>query len=210
MRPRMCAPYRRAQRRPGPGSRVCRGHLRVASTENGPVRPASAGSASAESGARDECHRATSGGRPVRRAVERGGRAEATGSHPNWLVGPRSSRAGSVPSDLSGAAGLHRDGNGPGNRRPGRQRGIARRAFGHDGRCEVEREANASRSTIGGWFVPLSCPGQRSGSGRSAPGAVRFSAFATFWPDRDEHAGRTAIGFPLPELTTPGRSRRFR
>ena len=124
---------------------------------------------------RDECHRATSDGRPVRRAVGGGGTGRMRGcATPTGAASVRSSRRRIGGPGLPGAAGRRRDGNGPGNRGPGRQRGIARQAFGHDGRCEVEREANASRSTIGGWFVPLSCPGQRSGSGRSAPGAVRF------------------------------------
>ena len=118
-----------------------------------------------------DCHLGRPAGSPDGRT---GGQGRGEGSHPNWLVGPRSSRCQIVPRTCPGqrdctvTATGRVTGTGP-------KRGIARRAFGHDGRCEVEREANASRSTSGGWFVPLGCPGQRSGSGRSAPGAVRFS-----------------------------------
>jgi hypothetical protein len=49
-------------------------------------------------------------------------------------------------------------------------RATARRAFGHDGRCEqVERKANAGRSICGGSSHLRAAPGGRDGFGRSAP-----------------------------------------
>jgi hypothetical protein len=52
--------------------------------------------------------------------------------------------------------------------------GIARRAFGHDGRCEqFERKANASRSICGGSSHLRAAPGGRAGFGRAClPGAL--------------------------------------
>jgi hypothetical protein len=79
-----------------------------------------------------------SDGRPVRRVVGWVTRAASRVCHPNWRIVGRSSRRRIGAPGLPGAAARRRDGNGPGNREPGRQRGIARRAFGHDGRCEVE------------------------------------------------------------------------
>jgi 7,8-dihydropterin-6-yl-methyl-4-(beta-D-ribofuranosyl)aminobenzene 5'-phosphate synthase len=89
---------------PGPGIRVCGSHLRVVPTENGPVQLPRQWWVSA---APVHGTNATEPPRSADRFAGRSGgvvRAEASGSHPNWLVGPRSSRCQIGASDSSGAA----------------------------------------------------------------------------------------------------------
>jgi hypothetical protein len=59
----------------------------------------------------------------------------------------------------------------------GSKSGIARRAFGRDGRCEqFERKANARRSICGGSSHLRAAPGGRAGFGRAClPGRSPFS-----------------------------------
>jgi hypothetical protein len=55
--------------------------------------------------------------------------------------------------------------------------GIARRAFGHDGRCVGRAKANARRSTSGGWSQHREAPGGCAGARRPhRPGRLTFSA----------------------------------
>jgi hypothetical protein len=68
---------------------------------------------------------------------------------------PRCSRSGSSGDRGSPGRGVVQRQRMSGDRRDRAVRGTARRAFGHDGRCEqVEREANASRSICGGSSQP--------------------------------------------------------
>lgn len=73
------------------------------------------------------------------------GRMSGNGSHPNWLSGTASlscdcvARLGFGRVNGSNLGSSRRDGlptgTEPGNRQPGRKRGIARQALGPDGRC---------------------------------------------------------------------------
>ena len=68
--------------------------------------------------------------------------------------------------------------------------GIARRAFGHDGRCVGRAKANARRSTSGGSSHLREAPGGCAGASRPhRPGRLTFSAL----PGRAAMAGPATI-----------------
>ena len=183
MRPSRCAPYRRAQRRPGPGIRVCGCHLRVVSDGRRPVLPCLGRGRRQRSrctGRMPPSHL----GRPTGSPVGRAGWfwTGASGGPPQLARRAEVLTVRIGASDSSGASGAHRDGNGPGNRRPGRQRGIARHAFGHDGRCEVERRLTpAGRPSVDASSSELPRAAQRLRPQRSR-GSSPFPFRSTWRP----------------------------
>ena len=176
MRPPRCPTYRRAQRQPGPPL--------------SPVRCPRARDGERLRSTRRKRTRCTGrlppilvrGSSPVRRWARRSSRAlgkrAATGfghvalPERRVLTSGPASRSGFVRLGVTDSfvTGTER-----GNPQPGRQRGIARHALGHDGRCRSKlRLTPRDRPVVDGpshW----SRPGRRSGLGRSAPGALCFS-----------------------------------